>query len=378
MDFALNEEQKKFQASARQFIESKGDLNIARRYTEGEERLLEDLWTGLGDLGYLGVTISEQYGGLGMGALTLVPILEELGRAVIPGPYAETMAFAVPLLEAYGTEEQKRKYLPEIAQGKRIFSLALLEENALLEPQAIQLQAEQVQQDYIMSGRKCLVPHANVAHTLIVVARTGGSNSEYGLSLFLIDRDQIEFDIEPLQSMDETRKVANVTFNEVRIGREQLLGSENVGWGMLQEGFVHLNAALCSTMVGGIEKTVEMATEYGKVRTQFGQPIGRFQAVKHRIVDMKLILESSRSLSYYAAWAVENKADEMLEAVALAKSFIPEGYIKTASDNIQVHGGMGFTWEFDCHIFLKRARALENYLGSPELYRETVAVELGW
>ena len=173
-------------------------------------------------------------------------------------------------------------------------------------------------------------------------------------------------------------KWLEVIFNEVRVPKSQVLGPENAGWGILQKGLIHLNAALCATMVGGIDRVVEMSAEYGKTREQFGQPIGRFQAVKHKIVEMKVDLESSRSLSYYASWAVENQTEDMVEAVALASSFVKEAYIRSSAKNVQIHGGMGFTWEFDCHLFVKRARALEHYLGSPSSHREIAAVEMGW
>ena len=172
MDFSLNEEQKIFQSSARQFIESKGDLNLSRRYTDGEDNILNELWSELGELGYLGINISEQYGGLGMGALTLVPVLEEIGRAVLPGPYAETMGFATPLLEAYGTDEQKQKYLPEIAAGKRKVTLALLEESTDFQASTIQLEAKEVDTGYIITGKKLLVPNGDIADTLMGAHRT--------------------------------------------------------------------------------------------------------------------------------------------------------------------------------------------------------------
>ncbi|WP_077210956.1 acyl-CoA dehydrogenase family protein [Bacillus dakarensis] len=378
MDFALNEEQTLFQNQTRQFLESKGDLTIPRSYMEGKEEVLEELWKGLGDLGYMGITISEEYGGLGLGDLTLVPILEEMGRVVVPGPYPETVAFAVPLLQAYGTEAQKQKYLPSIAEGKRKVTLAVLEASGELAPSEVQLQAKVSGDEYVLQGTKILVPHGDIADTLIVPVRTGGTNSEYGISLVIVDADQVTLDTKKQISMDETRKMVQVTFNEVRVPKAQLLGPENAGWGILQSGLIHLNAALTSTMVGGMDRVVEMSTEYAKTREQFGQPIGRFQAIKHRIVDMKLDMDSARSLSYYASWAVENKTDDMVEAVALARSFSSEAYLDIAGKNIQNHGGMGFTWEFDCHFFLKRARALENHLGSPESFRETAAVEMGW
>lgn len=378
MDFALNEEQIMFQNSARQFLESKGDLTIPRSYMEGKEEILDELWKGLGELGYMGITIAEEYGGLGLGPLTLVPVLEEMGRAVVPGPYPETVGFAVPVIQEYGTEEQKKKYLPEIAAGKLKVTIALLEGNDELSPSAIQLRAKDAGDDYVLDGSKILVPHADIADLIIVPVRTGGNNGEYGVSLLLVDTKDVSLEMVRQQSIDETRKLLKVTFNEVRVPKAQLLGPENAGYGILETGIIHLNAALCSTMVGGLERIVEMSTEYANTRHQFGQPIGRFQAIKHRIVDMKLNLESSRSLSYYGAWAVENKSDDVVEAVSIARSFITEAYIDVAGKNIQNHGGMGFTWEFDCHLFLKRARSLEHYLGSPEFYREKAAVELGW
>lgn len=377
MDFALNEEQVMFQQTTRQFLESKGDLGIPREYMNGNKQVLDELWIGLGNLGFMGINISETYGGLGLGSLSLVPILEEMGRCVVPGPYPETVAFAVPLLESYGSEELKNKYLTEVAEGTRKFSLALLEDSGELSHSAIQLKAEQRGNEYVLQGTKILVPFADSADTLIVPVRTGGDvQGEFGISLLLVDCRQENIVIKELQSIDETRQLFNVTFNNVRVPNTQLLGTENEGWSLLQDGLNHLNAAFSSTMAGGIDRVVAMATEYAKTREQFGQPIGRFQAVKHRIVDMKLALESARSLSYYASWAVENKAPELVEAVSMARSFISEAYIKAAGANIQIHGGMGFTWEFDCHLFLKRARSLENHLGSPQYHREKIADEL--
>ena len=378
MDFALNEEQIMFQKTTRQFLESKGDLAISRGYMEGNEQILEELWSGLGDLGFMGINISENYGGIGLADLSLVPIFEEMGGAVVPGPYPETLAFAVPLLEAYGTEAQKSKYLAEIASGKRKFTLALLEDGDGNSASDIQVKATRSGDDFVLDGSKILVPHADVADTLIVPVRTGGANSEYGISLLLIDKDQVNLQLQSKQSMDQTRKVFKVTFEEVRVPSSQLLGPENAGWSVLQSGLYNLNAALCSIMVGGMDRVLNMSTEYAKTREQFGQPIGRFQAVKHKIVDMKLAVENARSLSYYASWAVENNAEDMVEAVSMARSFINEAYIRVAGANIQVHGGMGFTWEFDCHLFLKRARSLENHLGSAQHHRDVVASELGW
>ncbi|MFC4024076.1 acyl-CoA dehydrogenase family protein [Oceanobacillus longus] len=370
MEFALNEEQQLFQRQTQQIIKSKGDLEIPRAYSEGKEEVLDDLWTGLAELGYMGITVSESYGGLGMGPLTLVPILEEMGRAVIPGPYIETVSFAAPLLEKYGSTEQKEKYLTELATGERKFSLALLEGNGEYAPSNINVRATEKGNEYVLSGEKILVAHADFVDTLIVPVRTG--MSEQDISLLLVDRDSTTLQLEKQISMDETRKMVKVTFNDVAVPKSQLLGQENAGWELLEIGVRGLNAALCSNMVGGMERIVETATEYANTRVQFGQPIGRFQAVKHKIVEMKMNLETGRSLSYYAGWALENNTEDVVEAIAMARSLITEAFIKSANDNVQIHGGMGFTWEFDCHFFLKRAKTLENYLGSPEDYREEI------
>lgn len=378
MDFALNEDQELFRSSIRQFLESKGDLAISRSYMDGKVEVLEEIWKGLGDLGYMGITVPESYGGLGLGDLTLVPILEELGRAVVPGPYPETVAFAVPLIVKYGSEEQKKRYLPKIAEGKRKFSIALFEKGGEITPAEIKLRAKENGDNYVLEGEKILAPHADIADTLIVPVRTGGNSSEYGISLLLVDCKDAKLGLQVQHSIDETRKMVKVAFEEVIIPKSQVLGPIHGGWPLLQKGLYHLNAAWCSTMVGGIERTVQMAAEYANTRQQFGQPIGRFQAVKHKIVNMKLDLELSRSLSYYASWAVENNAEDMVEAISLATSNNSEAFIRAAGSNIQVHGGMGFTWEYDCHLFLKRARSLENHLGTPESHRETAALEMGW
>lgn len=378
MDFALNDEQELFRTSIRQYLESKGDLTIPRNYMEGKVKVLDEIWQGLGELGYMGITVPESYGGLGFGDLTLVPILEELGRMVIPGPYPETVAFAVPLIVTYGSEEQKKKYLPDIAVGKRKVTVALFEEGGEISPSNVQMRAKEEGEDYIVDGQKILVPHADIADTIIIPVRTGGVNSEFGITLMMVDCQDVSIEFHPQKSIDGTRNLVKITLKDVIVPKSQVLGPIHSGWPVLQKGIYHLSAAWSSTMVGGMERTVKMATDYANAREQFGQPIGRFQAVKHKIVNMKLDLECARSLSYYASWAVENEAEDMIEAVSLAASYNSEAFIRVAGSNIQVHGGMGFTWEFDCHLFLKRARSLENQLGSPETHREKAANEMGW
>lgn len=180
------------------------------------------------------------------------------------------------------------------------------------------------------------------------------------------------------KNMDETRLLAEVTFHNVQVSSQQIVGTVHQGWDALQESLLSFNAALCSTIVGSVEKIVETAVEYATIREQFNQPIGRFQAIKHRLVDMKMDLETARSLAYYANWAIESNAEDKVEAVSSARLFATEAFIKVASQSIQIHGGIGFTEEIDCHLYVKRARFYENYLGSTQQYYEQTAVALGW
>lgn len=375
MDFALSKEQELFRNSIRKYFNSVEQTRSARLFIEGNERAYQEAWKGLAELGCMAVNISEDYDGAGLAQIDLVPALEEIGRALLPGVYLETVGFAVPMLERFGTEEQKKKYLPKIALGQRTFSVAWLELHSVgYGFEDIQLEADLNGDWFHLAGVKTLVPHGDEADTLIVPVRTEVD----GISLLLIDRSEHEFICKPLDSVDETRRVVEVAFKEIHVPVGQLLGPLHEGWTVLQDGLLHLNAALAAQMVGGMERVVEMAAEYANTRQQFGQPIGRFQAIKHRIAEMKIDFEMARSLSYYANWALDSHTPDKVAAVSSARAFATEAFIRTAGQNIQIHGGIGFTTEIDCHLYLKRARALENYLGSIQDYHELIAEGLGW
>lgn len=377
MDFALNEEQEMFRGYLRKYLDEFGQTKIAREFIKGNSKGLDKTRTGLAELGATAINISEEYGGLGLGPVDLVPFFEEIGRSLLPGVYLETMAFVVPLLEKYGTKKQKEKYLPEIASGERRFTLAWLEPKKGYNPNEIACSANQEGDSFVINGVKELVPHGDLADTYLLVVRTSDSSEREGVSLVLVDQTE-EMEIRMQKCVDETKHLSEITFDHVNISKQQLLGPIHHGWSILQEGLLYLNAALSSMMVGGIDKVVEMSTEYAKIREQFGQPIGRFQAVKHTIVDMKLELETSRSLSYYASWSLENEEEDRQASIYSARSFATDAYIRAASHNIQIHGGVGFTEEMDCHLYLKRARYFENYLGSVTYYNEQIAKALHW
>ena len=378
MDFSLSEEQEMFRGYVNKYLNNMGHTKTAREFIKGETEAYQTIVSGLAELGCTSINISEEYGGMELGALDLVPVLEEMGRSVLPGLYIETNSFAVPVLERFGSESQKQKYLPAIAEGNQTFSIAWLEPGGSYNPAGIQMTAFLEGDSLRLHGTKTLVPDAELASSLFLPVRTGGENGEDGISLVILDLADANVRIQKQKNIDDSRHLAEITFDNVQISQEQIVGALHKGWDILQEGLLAVNAALASVMVGGMEAVVDMAAEYAKIREQFGQPIGRFQAIKHKIVDMKVDLEMARSLAYYANWALENESEDRVQAIVCARLFAAEAYNRAAANNIQIHGGIGFTEEIDCHLYVKRARFYENYLGSTQSYYEKAAAALGW
>lgn len=372
MDFSLSEEQEMFRNYVRKYLTDLEHTKVARSYLSGDEAALKTAMSGLAELGCMSLNIEEEHGGMGLAALDLVPIYEETGAVLLPGLLLETLSLVVPILQKYGTAAQQEKHLPKIASGEETWSIAWLESNSSYRPAGVQFSAE----NGVLNGKKILVPDAAVADYLLVVARTTAGRGQEGISLIIVPTADLS--IQPQLNIDATRKAAAVVATNIAYTEEQLLGTIDAGWDILQEGLLSFNAALSSTIVGGLEKLVAMVTEYANIREQFGQPIGRFQAIKHRIVDMKMDLETARSLSHYANWAYDTNAPDRVEAIASARIFSTEAFNRLADHSVQIHGGIGFTEELDCHLFVKRARFYENYLGSTDQYYEQAAVALGW
>lgn len=379
MDFALNDEQEQLQQSARKYLDSLGGVKLARRYGDKRENAaLDQVWQGIANLGYGGILIPEEYGGLGLGMVSLVPVMEELGRYVTPGAFPETFAFAAHLISRAGSEEQKQEILAKIIDGSARFALGLTEAGTYSVPDEIRITAEREGDKFVLSGTKTFAWEADSATHFIIVARTRNGSGLEGLSAFLVPAGTAGLNVRERGSLDLSRRLFELELNHLVLGPETLIGGEGVAGPFINEAVQFLTAAIISEMVGAMDELVILSTNYAKTREQFGQPIGRFQGVKHRIADMQVKKEMARSLSYYAAWALEAGAPDAASAVAAAKSFAGEAFIQLASDNIQNHGGMGFTWEVDAHFYLKRAKAWETYLGSPRTQREKLAVALGW
>ena len=368
MDFGFSQEQELLRRTAQDFLAKECPMTYVRQMMEDERGCSEDLWQKMAEMGWLGLIYPEEYGGSGLGLVDLAVVLEEMGRVVMPGPFFSTVALGgVTLLEA-GSTEQKRRLLPDLVSGKAKVTLALLEPAARWDAEGITLRAERDGGGYRLSGTKLFVPDAHVSDLLVVEART-----EEGVSLFLVERQQSGVNLTLLRTMDQTRKLCEVTLDNVRLGAEAVMGTPGKGWDALARVIDRGKVALCAEICGGAQKVLDMSVEYAKVREQFGRPIGSFQAIQHKCANMLLQVESAKSATYYAAWAVANDIPEAPLAAAMAKAYCSDVYRQVAGEGIQVHGGIGFTWEHDLHLYFKRAKFSEVMFGDATWNRELVA-----
>jgi alkylation response protein AidB-like acyl-CoA dehydrogenase len=364
MNFGFSDEQEFLRNTAREFLERECPMSRVRELLDDPRGYRPELWAQMAELGWLGLLIPEEHGGAGLSFVDLVLVLEEQGRALLPSPFHATLQGTLAVMRA-GTDAQKKEILPEVAAGRRVLTLAITEEAGTEEPEGIQLRAESRGQSFALHGTKLFVPDGQNADTLVVLGRSG-----QGFSLFLVDRGAPGLQVSPLQSMDQTRRIAEVRLAGTPAAR---LGADGQGLDAWQWVRDRALVALSADAVGGAQKTLEDAVAYAKERVQFGKPIGVHQAIKHKCADMLVMSESAKSITYYAAWAVSEQIDDAPLAAAMAKSYTSEAYRHCSAENIQIHGGVGFTWEYDCHLYFKRAKAIEVTFGDPTYHRERVA-----
>jgi len=373
MDFAFSEEQEMLRRSARDFLAKESSPSVVRRLMEGDG-YDPALWKKIAELGWTALGIPEEYGGVGT-FLDLVVILEEAGRSLLPGPFFSTMGLAVPVLIEAGTEAQKKEVLGAIAEGEARATLAFTEPSGRWDAVSVGLAARQRGGGWQLDGVKLFVPDAETADYMAVVARTRGEGEE-GITLFLVKGKPKGMTVTPLETMDLTRRWSEVRFDGVQLDAESVMGPPDKAWPRLKRALEWATAALCAEMVGGVQKVLETSTEYAKTRHQFGKPIGIYQAVSHKLADMLVLSESGRSATYYAAWTIDADAPDRSLASSMAKAYVSDAYRKAAGDGIQVHGGIGFTWEHDMHLYFKRAKSSEVTLGDATYHRELVAQAL--
>ncbi len=377
MNFGFSEDQELLRDTARKFLDSECPTTFVRKMMADETAHSTELWKKIAQLGWLGIIVPEEYGGSGGNFLDLVVILEEMGKSLLPGPFFATVLLGSAAVLAGGSAAQKAALLPTVAAGNLLLTLAVAEPSGRYDAAGITLAATSKGSDFVLSGEKLFVQDAHVADQLVVAARTGqGSSPQDGITLFLVDAKAPGVRISQLKTVDMTRRQCHVAFQDVAVAGSQVLGEVGKGWPIVRRVLDQAMAGLCVEVVGTAQKALDIAVAYAKERVQFGKPIGSFQAVKHKCVDMMVQVENARSLTYYAAWTVDENVPEVGQAVPMAKAYCSDMAKTVTSEAIQVHGGIGFTWEHDMHLFYRRGLAAEAAFGSAPVHREVVAQTL--
>jgi len=375
MNFAFSEEQEQLREAVRKFMEAKSPSSEVRRLMETTEGYDEAVWKQMAqELGLQSLHLPEAHGGQGFTFVELGIVLEEMGRVLLCAPYYSTVVLAADAIMNAATDAQQGELLPGIASGETIAALAFTEPNGRWDASGITMEASGKGDSYQLSGTKMFVIDGHTANTIITVARLAGTSGEDGISFFAVDGDASGLTRTPLATMDQTRKQARLDFSDVAA---RPLGEPGAGWAALSKTLDQAAVGLSNEMVGGAQKVLEMAVDYAKVRVQFGRPIGSFQAIKHKCADMLLEVESAKSAAYYAAWAAAEDNEELPVVASLAKAYCSDAYFHAAAENIQIHGGIGFTWEHDAHLYFKRAKSSEILLGDATYHRELLAQRIG-
>jgi alkylation response protein AidB-like acyl-CoA dehydrogenase len=378
MEFSFSEDQDELRRAARRFLEVASSEERVRAAMDTEQGYDSATWEQLSEeLAWTALTIPEEYGGLGMSYLDLHPLMEEMGRALLCSPFFSTVCLGANALLLGGTESQKERYLPGIAAGETTATLAYGEKNNQMSAEGVEATYSRSAAGYILRGAKSYVVDGHTADLLVVAARTEDSKGSEGVSLFLVPGDAEGLKRSWLPTMDQTRRLASLDLGDVVVAHDALLGEEGRGWPLVERTLDLARIALAAEQVGAAEMCLDMAVEYAKVRRQFGRPIGSFQAIKHRCADMLMMVESARSAAFYASALAGQGETDLAEAASSAKAFCSDTFFHCAAENIQVHGGIGFTWEHAAHMYFKRAKSTEALFGDPSFHRERFAKCMG-
>jgi alkylation response protein AidB-like acyl-CoA dehydrogenase len=377
MDFRFSEEQQELGAIARSFLAEASDAETVRKVMTTELGYDPAVWTQIGtELGWCCVHIPEAYGGLGLGFVDLVVLLEATGESVLCAPFFSTVALGANAILACGSEAQKEAWLPTIAEGGQTATLAFAEAAGRWDAEGIEATATPDGDGFVLEGRKAWVVDGHSADLLLIAARAPGSRGEDGISLFAVAGDAGGVSRKMLPTMDQTRRLAEIELSGVRVDGSACLGEPGAAWPGLRRTLDLAAIALAAEQVGGAQRCLDLSVAYAKEREQFGRPIGSFQSIKHKCADMMVAVESARSALYYAACIADDASDDLTSNASLAKAWCSEAYFRCAGDAIQIHGGVGFTWEYEPHLHFKRARAGESWLGDPAYHRERIARHL--
>jgi acyl-CoA dehydrogenase len=368
MDFDFSQEQYALRAELKKMLARECPLTSVRRILDGQAAFDRELWTAIGGMGIAGVSIPEEFGGLGLGYLELCVAAEECGRVLAPVPLSSSAYLATELILLAGTIEQKRTYLPRLAAGEAIGCLALTEGAGAPHPAAVR----SMLQDGRVTGIKDVVADGDIADFAIFASRAEGGGT--GISLSIVDLDQGGVTRTPVRTIDPTRSHARIAFDRVNA---QPMACPGEGWQIIDAVLDRAAVLTSFEQLGGAERTMEMARDYALDRMAFGRPIGSFQAIKHMIADMFVEVTLARSNCYFAAWALSTDAPDHAESAAIAHFGATRAFQLCARNNIQVHGGIGFTWEADCHLYYRRANLLALSLGGASFWEDRLVRHLG-
>ncbi|MCA1646982.1 MAG: acyl-CoA/acyl-ACP dehydrogenase [Chloroflexi bacterium] len=367
MDFDFTQEQVMLRNLAREFLSRESTPRAVRTLMEEPSGFSDATWRQLAEMGLPGLAIDPGYGGQGLGMVELALVLDEMGRAAYPGPFFATSVLAASAIAASGQANQMARYLPDIATGRTKATLALIEEALSWTPAGIRMTAERRGSDFVLSGEKRFVPFAQVADLILVVARTAAGRD--GTAVFALPSDARGLRQAANVEMDHTSRTSTLRLDDVVVPADAVIGEVDRGWDVIGPTLRVAAVAAAAEMLGAARRCMELSVEYAKVRQQFGQPIGAFQAIKHACAEMLLEVENAHAATYYAAWALGAGAPDAALAASVAKAYVGEASRKVCGSAIQVHGGIGFTWEYDLHLYVKRAKHLEPLYGDADFHR---------
>jgi alkylation response protein AidB-like acyl-CoA dehydrogenase len=375
MDLGLDEQQEMLKNFARDFLEKECPESVVREMEEDEKGYSPDLWKKMAEQGWMGLIIPEKYGGAEMTLCELTVLLEEFGRALVPGPFISTVVLgATPIMEA-GTEEQKQQYLTKVASGETILTLALTEPSAKWSADGVTLEAKKDGGDYVLNGTKLFVPDAHISDYMVVVARTGGSGED-GITLLIVDSKSPGIKFEVLKTI-AADKQCEVTFENVKVPAANLLGEEGKGWPIIEKTEKVATVAACAYLVGLSQMDFDVTLNYAKERVQFGRPIGSFQAIQHKLADAVIDVDGSRFITYKAAWSMTEGEPDADLMVSMAKAWASDASRRVVAHGQQIHGGIGFTKEYKIQLYFRRQKWQELMWGDADYHREKVAQLMG-
>jgi alkylation response protein AidB-like acyl-CoA dehydrogenase len=378
MQFAFTEEQDLIRDTARVFFEENATSERVRAAIASDAGYDADVWRQMSaDMGWAGIALDERHGGAGLGWVELCILLQEQGRCLLPSPFFVTVALAAPIIERAGTPAQRKDLLGRLAAGELTIACALTGTDGRPGCEGIAAELARRADGFVLDGVADFVIHGHTADLLLIAARDPGSHGDTGVSLIALPRASAGVSIERRVMLDLTRPMSRASFERVAIGREQVLGDARSAGPALEHALQLARIALAAESLGGAERVLEMTTQHAKDRIQFGRPIGSFQAVKHRLADMMVMVEAAKSAAWYAACVADERPEELAEAAAIAKAWCSDAFFECAASAIQLHGGIGYTWEHDAHLYFKRARASSTLLGSPAWQRERLARIMG-